>query len=229
MLLYRRLEFGRLASFHVLDTRQYRTDQPQGDGVKPPHPVLLDPRGTIMGDRQRDWLFDGLQRSAAAWNVLAQQVMVAPVDRTPGPVVGLSMDKWAGYEFERRRLLRHLRERPIANPVVLTGDVHHNWANELVADPDRPDAPSVATEFVGTSITSSGDGEDRPAYVDALLAENPFVKYHNSERGYVRCEITSNTWRTDFRTVPFVSRRGAPLQTRATYVVESGRPVLHRA
>ena len=83
MLLYRRLEFGRLASFHVLDTRQYRTDQPQGDGVKPPHPVLLDPRATIMGDRQRTWLFDGLQRSPAAWNVLTQQVMVAPVDRTP--------------------------------------------------------------------------------------------------------------------------------------------------
>ena len=229
MLLYRRLEFGRLASFHVLDTRQYRTDQPQGDGTKPPHPVLLDPRGTIMGDTQRAWLFDGLQRSSAAWNVLAQQVMVAPVDRTPGPVVGLSMDKWAGYEFERRRLLRHLRDRRIANPVVLTGDVHHNWANELAADPDRPDAPSVATEFVGTSISSNNDGEDQPAYLGALLAENPFVKYHNNERGYVRCEVRSQQWRTDFRTVPFVTRRGAPLQTRATYVVESGRPLLNRA
>jgi len=228
MLLYRRLAFGRLASFHVLDTRQYRTDQPQGDGVKPPGPELLDPRSTIMGERQRAWLFEGLTRSPAAWNVLAQQVMVAPVDRTPGQVVGLSMDKWAGYEFERRRLLRHLRDSKVVNPVVLTGDIHHNWANELAAEPDRPDSPSVAVEFVGTSITSNGDGSEKPAYLGSLLDENPFVKYHNDERGYLSCEVTPRGWRTDFRTVPYVSRRGSPLHTRATFVVESGRPVLNR-
>jgi alkaline phosphatase D len=229
MLLYRRVTFGQLASFHVLDTRQYRTDQPLGDGTKPPNPALLDPKGTILGERQRTWLFDGLVHSKAVWNALAQQVMVARLDRTPGPDVGLLMDKWSGYEYERRRLLRHLQERGISNPVVLTGDVHHNWANELPGDPERPDAPSVGTEFVGTSITSTGDGEDKPRYLDALLAENPFVKYHNTERGYVQCELTPKSWRTDFRTVPFVTRPGAPLQTRATFVVESGRPRLNRA
>jgi len=87
MRLYRRLDFGRLATFHVLDTRQYRTDQPQGDGTKPPHPVLLDPKGTIMGEPQRAWLFDGLAASRAAWNVIAQQVMVARVVE-PGRHVG---------------------------------------------------------------------------------------------------------------------------------------------
>jgi len=228
LLLYRRLEFGRLTTFHVLDTRQYRTDQPQGDGIKPIHAVLLDPQGTILGERQRTWLFDGLAQSSAAWNALAQQVMVARVDRTPGPVVGVSMDKWSGYEFERRRLLSHLRDRRVANPVVLTGDVHDNWANELPADPDRPDAPVVATEFVGTSITSGGDGVDRPPNHAAVLAENPGVKYYNEERGYVRCDVTPRAWRTEFCTVPYVTRRGAPLQMRAAFVVEAGRPRLNR-
>ncbi|MSU25337.1 MAG: alkaline phosphatase [Opitutus sp.] len=228
MLLYRRLAFGRLANFHVLDTRQYRSDQFEPI-LQPPHPKHLDPQRTIMGDRQREWLFDGLDRSSAAWNVLAQQVPVARIDRTAGPVVGLSMDKWSGYEFERRRLLAHLRDKKIANPVVLTGDVHHNWANEIPADPDRPDAPAVATEFIGTSITSTGDGVDKPAYHDAAIAENPGVKFHNTERGYVRCEVTPKGWRTDFRTVPYVTRRGAPLNTRATFVVEAGRPQLNRA
>lgn len=228
MLLYRRLAFGRLAAFHVLDTRQFRTDQPQGDGIKPAGPALLDPQGTILGDRQRAWLFDGLERSPTTWNALAQQVPVARIDRVPGPEVAVSMDKWSGYEFERRRLLEHLRDRKIANPVVLTGDVHANWANEISADPDRPDAPPVVTEFVGTSITSTGDGRDKPEHHDALLAENPGVKYHNDERGYVRCEVTPQGWRTDFRTVPYVTRRGAPLQTRASFVVEAGRPVLNR-
>ncbi len=229
MLLYRRLAFGRLATFHVLDTRQYRTDQPQGDGVKPPVPEMLDPAGTIMGDRQREWLFDGLVSSSADWNVLAQQVMVARVDRTPGPGETFSMDKWTGYEFERRRLLRHFRDAKVVNPVVLTGDIHNNWANELPAEPDRPDAPSAGVEFVGTSITSGGDGEDQPEYAGLLQSDNPFVKYHNNERGYVRCEVTPREWRTDYRTVPYVSRPGAPLHTRASFVVEAGRTRLERA
>ena len=228
MLLYRRLQFGRLASFHVLDTRQYRTDQPQNDGAKPDHPVLLDPRGTIMGERQREWLFDGLGHSAANWNVLAQQVLMARVDVAPGPEVALLMDKWSGYEFERRNLLAHCRDRKVANPVVISGDIHSNWANELTADPARPEAPAVATEFAGTSITSGGDGEERPKGLEALLSENPGVKFHNNERGYVRCDVTPDAWQTEFKTVPFVSRPGAPLHTRARFVVESGRPRLQR-
>jgi alkaline phosphatase D len=228
MLLYRRVEFGALASFHVLDTRQYRTDQPQGDGMKPPGPALLDPAGTLLGARQHAWLFDGLERSKASWNVLAQQIMMAPGDREAGPGESYAMDKWTGYEFERRRVLRHFRDRRITNPVVITGDIHQNWANELATDFDRPDAPNVAVEFVGTSISSAGDGVDRPAYLDSLLAENPWVKYHNSERGYVRCEITAEAMRTDYRTVPYITRPGAPLNTRASFRVESGRPQLHR-
>jgi alkaline phosphatase D len=229
MLLYRRLNYGRLASFHVLDTRQYRTDQPQGDGNKPPGPALLDPQATIMGDRQRDWLFSGLTASAATWNVLAQQVLLARVDTVAGPDVGISMDQWGAYEIERRKLLRHLQDRRIANPVVLTGDIHNNWANELLVDFDRQESKSVGTEFVGTSITSGGDGMERSPTQDALLAENPWVKFHNRERGYVSCDVTPGAWRTDFRTVPYIRRRGAPLQTRASFVVESGRPMLQRA
>lgn len=228
MLLYRDVSFGRLAQFHVLDTRQYRTPQPQGDGLKPPSPVLLDPQGTLMGDRQRDWLFTGLERSPASWNVLAQQIMVARVDKTAGPAINYSMDQWPGYEFERRRLLRHFADKKIKNPVVLTGDIHSDWANELIADFDQLDSKSVATEFVGTSISSGGDGSDVPKARTHLTAENPFVKYFNSERGYVRCELTPQQWRTDYRTVPFVTKPGAPLNTRASFIVESGRPLLNR-
>ncbi|MCX6952070.1 MAG: alkaline phosphatase D family protein [Verrucomicrobia bacterium] len=228
MLLYRGLSYGRLANFHVLDTRQYRTPQPQGDGNKPPSPVLMDPKGTLMGDRQRDWLFTGLERSPATWNVLAQQIMVARVDKTRGPEVTYSMDQWPGYEFERRRLLRHLHDKQIRNPVVLTGDIHTNWANELIADFDQLDSKVVATEFVGTSISSGGNG-NAAAKTDELYAENPFVKFFNAERGYVRCEITPKTWRTDYRTVEYVDKPEAPLHTRASFVVESGRPQLQRA
>jgi alkaline phosphatase D len=155
--------------------------------------------------------------------------MFARVDRTRGPAIGYSMDQWPGYEFERRRVLRHLHDKKIKNPVVLTGDIHTNWANELIADFDQLDSQSVATEFVGTSISSGGDGAETPKTTDQLLAENPFVKYFNAERGYVRCEVTPQQWRADYRTVPFVTKPGAPLNTRASFVVESGTPKLNRA
>ncbi|MCC5023224.1 MAG: alkaline phosphatase D family protein [Candidatus Synoicihabitans palmerolidicus] len=163
--------------------------------------------------------------------MLAQQVMMTRLDLRPGDGELVDVDKWAGYEFERRAVWRHLHDCGVANPVVRTGDVHKNWANELTRDFDREAGARqpVAVELVGTSITSGGDGVDRPDYFEQLGAENPAVKYHNSERGYVRCEVTPRQWRTDFRTVPYVSRPGAPLQTRASWVVEDGRSKLERA
>lgn len=228
MLIYRGLRFGDLASFYVLDTRQYRTDQPCGDRLKPQCPEALDPDATIMGLEQRDWLFHNLDASKSRWNALAQQVMIARVDRKAGPEEAFSMDQWPGYEAERRQLIRFLRDHPVSNPVAFAGDIHSNWANELKADFDDPESQSVATEFVGTSISSSGDGTAEPKDLAALLSENPFVKFHNAERGYVSCEVTPKAWRSDFKTVEYVSRPGAPLNVRASFVVEDGRPVLNR-
>jgi alkaline phosphatase D len=223
MKLYRRVGFGRLAEFFVLDTRQYRTDQPCGDGNKAPCGEELAPAATLMGETQREWLFGGLAASPARWNILAQQVMMARVDRKPGEGVAYSMDQWPGYEVDRRRVLKFLHERKVANPVVLTGDIHTNWANDLIADFDELGGRVVASEFVGGSISSGGDGPRAPKDLDKLLADNPFVKFHNTERGYVSCEVTAKTWRSDYRTVEYISRPGAPLNTRASFVVEDGQ------
>jgi len=229
MLLYRRIPFGRLADFFVLDTRQYRTDQPLGDGHHPNDPVQLDPAGTLLGKEQREWLFRGLQGSPSRWNVLAQQIMVGHVDRKAGPEEAFQMDQWPGYEYERRNLLRHFRDAKVRNPVVLTGDIHANWANELVLDFERPEQGSVGTEFVGTSITSGGNGTLAPKTLADTYRENPFVKFHSTERGYLVCEVTPKSWRTDYRAVEFVTKPGAPLLTRATFTVADGSPLLHKA
>ena len=60
--------------------------------------------------------------------------------------------------------------------------------------------------------------------VEKYLPENPRVKFYNSQRGYVRCAVTPDSFRTDYRILPFVSKPNAPLQTRASFVVENGRP-----
>lgn len=226
MQLYRRLPFGRLAEFFVLDTRQYRTDQPCGDGRREVCAEAMSPDATILGKSQRDWLFRGLNRSTGHWNVLAQQVMMARVDLEAGPTIMHSMDQWPGYEMERRRVLKHLAESKIPNPVVLTGDIHTNWANELIADFDQLDSRVVGAEFVGTSITSGGDGSAAVRQMERIQTENPFVKFYNAQRGYVRCEVTPRAWRSDYRVVEKVSTPGAPIQTCRSFVVESGRPNL---
>jgi alkaline phosphatase D len=229
MRLYRRIAFGKFAEFFVLDTRQYRTDQPCGDGDKPPCAAVYDPQATLLGAAQRQWLVSALGSSSARWNVLAQQVMMARVDRSAGERVAYSMDQWPGYENERRYMLKYLDELGVSNPVVLAGDIHNNWANELVVDFDGPGARTVAAEFVGTSITSGGDGSDAPRGLDRLLSENPFVKFHNNQRGYVRCVVTPALWRTDYQVVPYVTREGAPVSTRASFVIEDGQRGLRKA
>jgi alkaline phosphatase D len=107
---------------------------------------------------------------------------------------------------------------------VLTGDIHSNWVNDLKVDFLDPKSPVVATEFVGTSITSGGDGDDAGAALSAIQAENPFVKFYNAQRGYVSREITPKAMRADYRVVQYVSRPDAPQRTRASFVVEDGRP-----
>lgn len=224
--LYRQLDWGGLARFLVLDTRQHRTDQPCGDGNKPPCPDALRPDATILGKRQRDWLFRRSAASGAHWNVLAQQVMMARVDRKSGPEEAFSMDQWPGYEADRRRVLNHFHDAKVRNPVVLTGDIHTNWANELDRAFVGSDLPPVGVEFVGTSISSGGDGTEKPTYLNSLLNENPFVKFHNAERGYVLCNASEERWDTEYRTVDYVTRPGSPARTRAKFVVEPGHPRL---
>jgi len=229
MRLYRRVSFGRLAEFAVLDTRQYRSDQPNGDKKSDIVDGALRSDATLLGHRQRDWLQASLLRSTGTWNVLAQQVMMGMADRTPGEEKLYSMDQWPGYAWERGALVRFLQERRVPNPVVLTGDIHTNWVNDLRVDDRQPELPVVATEFVGTSISSSGNGIEKPKGLDELYAENPCVKYHNAERGYVRCTLTPKEWRSDFVVVPDVTRPNGNILTRASYVVEAGQPGAKKA
>ena len=229
MQIYRGCSWGQLADFSVLDTRQYRSDQPCGDRDTEPCEGSFADSQTMLGQEQEKWLNDRLKSSPSTWNILAQQVMMARVDRRPGPEVAYSMDQWPGYEVPRRRLMQYLHDSKVSNPIVLTGDIHCNWANELKIDYDDPKSPTVANEFVGTSLSSGGDGDDGKDRRESQMSENPFVKYYNAERGYVRCELTQKQWQTDYKIVPYVTRKGSPLVTRASFVVEEGTPGLHEA
>lgn len=225
MRVYRRFRCGQLAEFFVLDTRQYRTPQPCGDNTTWPCEGMHDPQASLLGPQQEAWLFDAYRASTARWNVIPQQVMLAKVNRRQNGRDRFTMDHWAGYDVSRQRLLECLASRPGTNPIVLTGDLHSNWVNDVRA---TPDGPTIATELVGTSLTSGGDGQDLPRAMEAVLSDNPCVRFYNEQRGYVVCDITPTQLRADFRVVDAVTSPGAPCRTRASFIVPAGPPGAQR-
>ena len=223
--LYRKSAFGRLAAFFVLDTRQYRTDQPNNDGRRELNDSAMDAANSLLGQRQKNWLKRSLLRSQSTWNVLAQQVMMGMVGYTKGVDEPRyhSMDQWPGYTAERMEMMRFMADRRVSNPVVLTGDIHSNWANELRIDDRKPEADTVGVEFVATSLSSGGNGSQRATDHDRLLATNPCVKFHNRERGYLLCEVDQAVWSTDYKVIDDVLKPGGKTFSRAKYIVESGQ------
>ncbi|MQA05794.1 MAG: alkaline phosphatase [Streptosporangiales bacterium] len=226
--IYRRAQWGRLASFHMLDTRQFRDDQSCGDRWQNDCQEAFDPKRTITGGQQEKWLVDGFRKSRARWDFLGQQVFFAQRDADAGPVRRASMDSWDGYVASRDRITRGWVDAKVRNPIVLTGDVHAHWASELKLDYEDPTSRTVGTELVCSSITSGGNGEDSDPKDNPFLEINPHLKFYNNLRGYVRTTITPGQMTADFRCLPYVHEQGAPVFTRATFVAEDGQPGLHQ-
>jgi alkaline phosphatase D len=230
ILAYRRIAVGDLVSLNVLDTRLFRSDQPCGRGVKADCREALDPNRTMLGDTQERWLYDGFKTAHARWTILGQQVIVMRNDRDPDPnVFAPSMDKWDGAVAARDRLFAAVEEAKLTNLVVLTGDIHNNWAGELKKNFDDERSATLGVEFVATSISSGGDGFETNDTFKALLAQSPHIKFFNNQRGYVRHTVTPDRWQADFQVVDKVSMGDGRVSTRKSFVVEHGKNGLAEA
>ncbi|MEV8312772.1 alkaline phosphatase D family protein [Streptomyces sp. NPDC059900] len=227
--LYRRLKWGKLAQFDVLDTRQYRSDQAYGDGSDIPGPESTDPKRTLTGATQERWLIDGWRRSQALWNVVPQQVNFSQRKLDLNPVAKVSMDAWDGYPASRERVLAGAASAGIENLMVLTGDVHVGYAYDIKKDFDTPASKTVGTEIVATSIASGKDGAEKPANWETYTKANPHMKFYNGRRGYVTVVLGQESARADFKTVSAVTKPGAPITTAASFVTEAGNPGLKPA
>ncbi|MCX5396659.1 alkaline phosphatase [Streptomyces sp. NBC_00102] len=226
MRLYRRLRFGRLAQFDILDTRQYRSDQAYGDGWKVPGPESEDPARTLTGATQERWLIDGWRASRATWNVLPQQVTFAQRRDVPTAAYKLSMDSWDGYPASRQRVLDGAESAGVDNLLVLTGDVHVAYGFDLKKDFDDPSSRTVGTEIVTSSITSGQNGSVKPANWNNQMTANPHLKFYDGRRGYALVTLERDHARADFRAVDAVTTPGAPITTAGSFVTEAGNPGL---
>jgi alkaline phosphatase D len=180
----------------------------------------------MLGAEQREWLLEELATTTARWNVLANQTAFAPFDNDFGPLRGFGGgDNWDGYVAERQMLLDWMVEKRTPNPIVITGDSHNNWVRNVPPDHVNLDAPPVATEFMGTSISTGGD---EPANTRVPGAQNPHVLIRNANRGYARCTLTPDEWTTEFRVVKTVLEPDSPCSSLATFAVENGSAGAHR-
>ncbi|HTY65037.1 MAG TPA: alkaline phosphatase D family protein [Alphaproteobacteria bacterium] len=234
MRVYDRFAFGDLVEISILDGREYRSAE-ACYGPPPRHggfhletnqscPERLDPSRTMLGMEQEAWLFDGLSRSHARWNVIGQDVLMAQFrQKRPGDTLpAFSTDDWNGYPASRDRLLRHITANRVRNVVVAGGDIHSFFVNDLKENFDDERSPVIATEFVGTSIASWGPPYDRLA---AALPDNPHVHFFDSrQRGYVMVDATPARMSVRLQSVGDAANPNAPLATLRSYVVEDGRP-----
>jgi alkaline phosphatase D len=223
MQVYRRLQWGRLANFHMLDTRQFR-DVPgcnAGD-VFQDCAANDDPARSLPGHAQEQWLAEGFASSRARWDVLGNQCFFGRRDSTATPDNTVSMQSWDGYPASRARVTDSWARAQVRNPIVLTGDVHAHWASEVLADFADLDSPVVGSEFVCSSISAGGNGYDEPTGQHPWAAYNPHLKFWTNLRGYVNARITPESFAVDYRCVPRVSVKGAAAFTRARFVVDDG-------
>ncbi len=222
--LYRRFDYGRTARFNLLDTRQYRNDQPCDDVFGASCDAVDDPDRTILGAEQAAWLEEGLSSSQATWNIVPQQIFLASLDVEPGPPSGGYNDGWDGYRSSRTRLLDYVADRGIDNFVVLTGDVHSAWLADLRVDFEDESLPVIGTELACTSITSNGDGS-AASFVPALQPENPHLRFNDQRRGYTRARVDPNQLTGDFRALEVVTVPGQPISTIQSFAIDAGDPV----
>ena len=235
--IYRSFAFGNLADLVMLDTRWIGRDReaPSRDALD----VIRDPKRTMLGTAQEDWMFGELRASKEAgvtWQLLGQQVMFAPV--VPDEARASNTDTWDGYRPARDRIIDFLDAEKIRNTVIFTGDIHSSWAYDVARDPwsgynARTGAGTVAVELATPAISSPGWAND-PAQSATRAAEymrdRPHLKWVDGfHRGYVVVDLQPKQMRSDWYFVPTVSERSGAQVLAKSFVSEAGAPRLMQA
>lgn len=228
------------AEVFLLDTRQFRTNQPcdPTDGALAPFcgPWEYN-RGfrTLLGGQQKAWLKDRLAATPAPWKLIGNQVMMMSLDSTPG--WPLNPDAWDGYGAERAELIDHLTRNNIEDVSFITGDIHTFFAGSVSRTgraknsvAGRTDG-ARATEFVCGSMTSPGivdrlasrerDRRAAAAPIDGLVLNvNRHISYSNQAyKGYGLVTASPTELTMEYRAV----RDTRSLQNDATFLLAKFR------
>ncbi|MDE9366114.1 alkaline phosphatase D family protein [Luteipulveratus sp. YIM 133132] len=212
---YRRVPWGTLARFDMLDTRQYRDKQAGALACS----VIDDAGRTLVGNAQEKWLLDGFKDHTPQWNLIGQQVFFSPKQNSTNHC-DVNTDAWDGYRPERDAVANGWVAAGVRNPVVLTGDVHRHYAANVCRTSNLNDP--IGAELITTSISSTGI---RGTEGDPTISASPNVLYGKNWRGYIRCTVTASALTADFRCVDDVNKASyadVRVFTDKTFVVQDG-------
>lgn len=223
--IYRTFRFGNLMDIIMLDTRLVGRDQQAAN-----FPASLNPDRTLLGYEQEEWLEAQLQNSRnrdTRWRALGQQVMMSQLVGPTGP---LNPDQWDGYSAARGRLLGTLDRNFVNNTVVLTGDIHSSWANEISVNPfAAATARRQMVEFVTPAVSSPGiDDRAQANELQAQIgATHPHVRYVELfRRGYVLMDVTRDRIQGEFYHIATITERRAAEEFARAFQVAAGSSTL---
>ena len=233
---YGRIPLGN-AELFLLDTRQFRGDQPCSPtdgavGVPCPAPITDDPARPFLGNAQKAWLKSALSTSKARWKLVANQVMITSLDAVPHNP--LNTDSWDGYGADRREIVNALP----ADVAFLTGDIHTFFTGHVTASGRLPGTDPVrAVEFVTGAVTSPGIA-DREAKSEterlaaaapldaAVLANNPQIVFSNQAyKGYALVTAGADL-KVSYKAVRDARQPSSEVFTLRDFRVEAGRPTV---
>jgi len=210
---FRRFRFGDLAELSVVETRQNRSQQVPTTAGGLPNPALAATDRQLPEREQLAWLTGALAGPGPAWHLIGNQTVFTRVFSVPraGVVPGqvFNADQWDGYQADQRTLLAAMGASGQSDPVVLTGDIHSSWANDLPTDYDRyrvDRSSSVGVEFVCPSVTSDGFKEvlggsaaAAQGATSAFQTANPWIRYlEGIGHGFAVIDVTPERVQTDF-------------------------------
>lgn len=232
-IIYGAFQVGSLAQFYVLDNRQYRSYQvcprPGWGGsatVGADCVARLDPTLTLLGVQQEKWLKQAFAQSKTRWNFITQQTLMCYLDQDPDQKGVFWTDGWNGYPAARTRLLNDIASSGIHNPIVLGGDVHAHYVNELRLG-EKGEGSLVAAEFVTTSVTSRSSWSQAKA--DQIASYNPHVKYSQvDKRGYVLFNLDAKRLQIELKAVDNVEKLFTLLTTLAVFEVSADQKRIQR-
>lgn len=223
MQIFRSFDYGTLARFHLLDTRQFRDRQQvcSSSGIVGPACAEVGSNTrTMLGAHQEQWLERELSASTATWNVMANTVMFAPFDFSPTAGREIYYASWDGYPANRARVIDQVRQSAASNPVILSGD----WHTHFALDVTDTSGQTVMPEFMATAMGS--DPAFTAAFSGPAIQHNANVRFYEESRGYLLCTVRPNRWRTDFITAD-CSRPEGSSRIAATRYVDNGNPAMH--
>ena len=200
-IIHRNFNFGNLFNLVMLDTRFEGRDSSLGTLIPVTQAYMTDTNRQMLGPVQLGWLKGQLSDASTKWKIIGSQVMIAPL--TLNIILTKEVangDQWDGYPAERNRVFNYISQNNIKDVVFLSGDIHSSWAADLPgADStyvSSTGAGSVATEMIGTSITSTASS---PAPAATIMAADPYFKYIDfSLRGYLLFDVNKTRVQGDY-------------------------------